>query len=83
MLLLCVLLLTIGAFWCILMTAAVTRRRTHLILDLPLKDLWAAIGSAGRPPREPSRIFVLVATVLLIVGWIIAPLIVTIIYGLA
>lgn len=82
-LLLFVLLLTVGAFWCILMAAAVTRRRTHLILDLPLKGLWASIGSAGRPPREPSRIFVLVATVLLIVGWIVAPLIITLIYEFA
>lgn len=80
-LLVAVLLLTVGAFWCILMAAAVTRRRTHLVLDLPLQDLWAAIGSAGRPPREPSKAFVAGATVLLILGWLIAPLIVTIVYS--
>lgn len=81
-LLVAILLITIGAFWCIVMAAAITRRRTHLILDLPVKGLWAAIGSAGRPPREPSRAFVMVATLLLVLGWIIAPLIATIVFRL-
>ena len=82
LLLAAVLLVTVGAFWCILMAAAVTRRRTHLVLDLPLQDLWAAIGSAGRPPREPSRAFVAGAAVLLVLGWVIAPVIVTVVYSL-
>lgn len=78
-----VLLVTVGAFWCIVMAAAVTRRRTHLVLDLPLQSLWTAIGSAGRPPREPSRVFVVVATLLLVLGWVIAPVVATILFRLA
>lgn len=70
-----VLLLTIAAFWCILAAAAVTRRRTRLVLDEPLATLWTAIGAAGVPPRDPSRAFVAVATILLVLGWIIAPLV--------
>jgi hypothetical protein len=61
----------------------ITRRRTHLVMDVPIKDLWAAIGSAGRTPREPSRIFVLVATLLVVLGWVIAPLVATILFRLA
>lgn len=48
-----ILLLT--AFWCLITAAAITRRRTSLILDQSLKILWQAVGGAGRPPREPSR----------------------------
>lgn len=77
-----VLLITIGAFWCIVMAAAVIRRRTHLVLDLPVQALWAAIGSAGRPPREPSRAFVVAATALLVLGWIIAPLLAAVLFRL-
>lgn len=69
-----VLLVTVGAFWCVVTAASITRRRTHLILDQPLAALWQAIGNAGRPPHEHSRSFVVLATVLLITGWIVAPL---------
>lgn len=69
-----ILLLTVGAFWCLITAAAIVRRRTSLILDQPLKILWQAVGGAGRPPREPSKIFVIVATLLLLVGWVLTPL---------
>lgn len=74
LLLILVLLLTVGAFWCILTAAAVTRRRTRLVLDRPLQDLWDAVGGAGEPPKDASRRFVAVATLLLVLGWVIAPI---------
>lgn len=70
-----VLLLTVGAFWCIITAAAITRRRTRLVLDEPLRALWDAVGSAGRPPKDSSRTFVAVAGLLLVVGWVIAPIV--------
>lgn len=69
-----ILLVTVGAFWCILMAAAVSRRRTRLVLDQSLRTLWASLGAAGEPPHDPSRVFVAVASGLLVVGWVIAPL---------
>lgn len=74
LLLVLVLLLTVGAFWCILTAAAVTRRRTRLVLDRPLQGLWDAVGGAGEPPKDASRRFVGVATLLLVTGWVIAPI---------
>ena len=79
---LALLLPTIGAFWCIVTAAAVTRRRTRLILDQPLRLLWQTIRGAGRPPKEPSRLFVAVAVLLIVVGWIVAPVTAALIYGL-
>lgn len=75
--------LTIGSFWCILMAAAVSRRRTKLILDQPVQMLWQVIGGAGEPPRDRSRLFVAMATILLIVGWVVAPIVVAVVAGLA
>ena len=77
-----ILLVTVWVFTCLLTAAAVTRRRTRLVLDQPMTLLWKSIGSAGRPPREPSRAFVAVATLLLLVGWIVAPLAAAVIYSI-
>lgn len=77
-----VLLTTIGAFWCLIVAAAITRRRTSLVLDQPLRILWQAIGAAGKPPREPSRVFVIAATLLLLLGWVLVPLCLAIILSL-
>lgn len=74
-LLVVILVVTIGAFWCIVMAAAVTRRRTMLVIDQPLNALWRTIGGVGILPHDPSRAFVAVATTLLILGWIIVPVI--------
>ncbi|TWE09408.1 hypothetical protein [Rudaeicoccus suwonensis] len=81
-LLIVILLVTIGAFWCLVRAAAITRRRTRLILDQPMALLWEAIGGAGKPPHEPSRAFLAAATVLLILGWVLAPLAVAVIFSL-
>lgn len=77
-----VLLVTVLVFSCLVTAAAVTRRRTHLVLDQPMSLLWQSIGSAGQPPRDPSRAFVAVATLLLLIGWIAAPLTVAVIYSI-
>jgi hypothetical protein len=44
--------------------------------------LWQAIGAAGRPPQELSRVFVAVATLLLLIGWVVVPLAVAVIYSI-
>ena len=69
-----ILIVAMAAFWCILMAASVTRRRTRLILDRAVTDLWECIGGAGEPPHDPSRAFVVGATILLVIGWVLAPI---------
>lgn len=76
------LVLTVGVFWCVLMAAAVTRRRTRLAIDQPLRTLWDTLGGAGRPPRDPTRLFVAGATTFLILGWVLAPLLTAILSGI-
>jgi hypothetical protein len=66
-------LLAIGAFWCVLTAAAIARRRTRIALDAPLRALYATIGSAGDPPRDRSRDFVVYAVLLLVLGWVVVP----------
>jgi len=77
-----VLIITLFTFSCLLTAASITRRRTRLVLDQPVGMLWRAIGAAGRPPQELSRVFVAVATLLLLIGWIVVPLAVAVIYGI-
>lgn len=76
------LVFTVGAFWCILMAAAVTKRRVRLIIEAPLKSLWEAVGNAGDPPRDPTKQIVLGATVLLIIGWVVAPAAIALFFAL-
>ena len=66
-------LLAIAAFWCVLTAAAIARRRTRIALDAPLRALYETIGSAGDPPRDRSRDFVVYAVLLLAVGWFVVP----------
>jgi hypothetical protein len=72
------LLLALGGFWCILQAASIARRRTRIALDQPLRALWETIGAAGHPPRDQSRQFAIYAAVLLVLGWIIVPVAITV-----
>ena len=62
-----------AASWAILRGAAVARRRIRLTLDGPLTALWETIGWCGRPPRDNTRTFAVVAIALTVVGWVLLP----------
>ncbi len=40
-------------------------------MDAPLTALWETIGAAGRPPRDASRQFALIATLLPAIGGVL------------
>lgn len=60
--------------WAILRGAAVARRRIILTTERPLEALYETIGRAGKPPRDQSRVFALIAIILMGVAWFIIPL---------
>lgn len=74
--------LALAAFWCVLTAAAIARRRTRIALDAPLRALYETIGSAGDPPRDKSRAFVVYAVLLLAVGWVVVPVALTFAFNL-
>lgn len=57
----------------ILRGAAMASRRIRLATRAPLQALWNVIGSAGRPPRDQSRKFAVVAIVLTTLAWFAFP----------
>ena len=59
--------------WVILRGAAVARRRIPLTLDAPIEALWETIGRCGDPPRDPSRMFGLLAVILALLPWVLIP----------
>lgn len=67
-------LIVVAVAWVILRGAAVARRRIHLTLDGPILGLWETIGRCGRPPRDPSRAFALIAVVLALLPWLLIPI---------
>ena len=67
-----VFLLT-GITWAVLRGSAVARSRINMSLDGPLKALWETIGVAGKPPKDSSRQFALIAIILTGVLFILLP----------
>lgn len=63
-----------GLAWIILRGAAVARRRIQLTMDAPLTALWQTIGRCGKPPKDPSRVFALIALILAFIPWVLIPL---------
>ncbi len=66
----------LGMFWCILRAAGIARSRTRIALDASFKALWEVIGDAGQPPRDHAKLFATIASILLVLVWIIVPAIV-------
>jgi hypothetical protein len=63
--------------WFVLRGAALASRRIRLSISQPLEELWCSIGNCGRPPRDQSRRFAVVAITLTLAVWIVLPLLVT------
>lgn len=74
--------IAIASFWCVLRAAALARRRTRIALDASLKALWETIGDAGSPPRDQSRLFAVIAAILLVLVWIVLPVFVALIVAM-
>jgi len=70
-------LVGLGVSWVILRGAALASRRIRLSIAEPLEELWITIGSCGRPPKDKSRRFAVVAVSLTVGVWIVVPLLVT------
>ena len=64
-------LLFVSIAWVVLRGSAVARHRIHLSLDQPLKALWETVGAAGKPPKDSSRQFALIAIVLPALGFLV------------
>jgi hypothetical protein len=68
-----VALVVVGGSWVILRGAALASRRIRLSTRGPLEDLWRAVGHCGRPPRDQSRKFAIVAISLTVGAWVVLP----------
>ena len=66
-------LVVVGGSWIILRGAAMASRRIRLSTRAPLEDLWGAVGHCGRPPRDQSRKFAVIAISLTIGAWVVLP----------
>jgi hypothetical protein len=68
-----VALVVVGGSWVILRGAAMASRRIRISTRAPLEDVWRAVGHCGRPPRDKSRRFAIVAISLTVGAWIVLP----------
>ena len=66
-------LVVVGGSWVILRGAAMASRRIRLSTRRPLEDLWLAVGSCGRPPKDHSRRFAVIAITLTVGAWVVLP----------
>lgn len=66
--------LILSAGWAVLLGSAASRRRVGLTLDGPLQALYQVIGRCGKPPKDQSRVFALIAIILILVSGLIVPL---------
>jgi hypothetical protein len=60
----------------ILRGAALASRRIHLATRAPAQTLWATIGWCGRPPKDSTRTFVILAIGLTVGCWTLVPVLV-------
>jgi hypothetical protein len=71
-------LIGVAISWIVLRGTAMASRRIRLSVRRPLQELWDTIGSCGRPPRDQSRTFAIVAISLTVGAWIVLPTLVAI-----
>ena len=62
------------ASWIVVRGAATARHRIQLTTDKPIRALYQTIGRCGDPPRDDSKIFIVVALVLGILAAVALPL---------
>ena len=67
------LIVGLGLFWCVLKAAGIARSRARIALDGSFKALYEVIGDAGNPPKDQSKLFAVIASILLVAIWIVVP----------
>jgi len=68
------LLIILGGAWTVLRGTAVARKRIRLTTDQPMNNLYRVIGNCGQPPKDQSKIFALIAMLLMLLAWVVIPL---------
>ena len=71
----------VGFSWIVLRGSAMASRRIRMALREPLTAVWDDVGSCGRPPKDGSRKFAIVAIVLMAGVWIVLPAIVALAFA--
>lgn len=71
----------LGASWCALRAAGVARRRIRMTSDASMVRLWSVIGACGRPPRDQSFLFAIVAIVLAALSVLVVPFVIYVVFG--
>ena len=62
------------ASWIVVRGAATARHRIQLTTDKPIRALYQTVGRCGDPPRDDSKLFIVVALVLGILAAVALPL---------
>jgi hypothetical protein len=63
----------VGLSWIVLRGSALASSRIRLAVREPLDVVWDDIGHCGRPPKDGSRKFAIIAIVLMVGVWIVLP----------
>lgn len=62
------------ASWIVVRGAATARHRINLTTERPVKALYETIGRCGDPPRDDSRVFIVVALILGVLAAVALPI---------
>ncbi len=70
-----------GLSWIVLRGTALASSRIRVSVREPLAAVWDDIGRCGRPPRDRSRTFAIVAITLMVTVWIVLPALVAVAFA--
>jgi hypothetical protein len=71
----------VGLSWIVLRGSAMAGSRIRVALREPLLTVWDDIGHCGRPPKDGSRKFAIIAIVLMAGVWVVFPAIVALAFA--
>ena len=66
----------VGLSWIVLRGSALASTRIRLAVREPLQAVWDSVGHCGRPPKDGTRKFAIIAIVLMVGVWVVFPAIV-------
>jgi hypothetical protein len=66
----------VGLSWIVLRGTALASKRIRISVRQPLQVVWDDVGYCGKPPKDGSRNFAIIAIVLTVGVWIVLPAIV-------
>jgi hypothetical protein len=71
----------VGLSWIVLRGSAMAGSRIRVSVREPLNTLWDDIGNCGRPPKDGSRKFAVIAIVLMAGVWVVLPAVIAIAFA--